>query len=50
MTKEFCPKCGKKEFEDSWCSNKWKCNKCGYFLLEGEFEQLKKEKKKNAKA
>lgn len=42
MTKEFCPRCGKKEFEYSFCTNKLKCNCCGYFLVKEDFEKIKK--------
>jgi len=46
--KEFCPRCGKKEFQYSPCLKKLKCYSCGYFLCEGEFKEIKeKAKKKN---
>ncbi len=40
--KEFCPKCGKKEFESSGCTAKWRCHSCNYFLMNSEFQKLKK--------
>jgi hypothetical protein len=45
--KEFCVRCGKKEFEYSFCEEKLKCNACGYFLCAWEFEELKEKAKKN---
>ena len=43
---EFCPRCGKKTFEYSYCFAKLRCSKCGYFLYKKEFEKLKEKAKK----
>ncbi len=43
--KEFCPKCGKKEFEyTSACGKKWRCGYCCYFLMDVEFQKVRDKK------
>ncbi len=45
MIKEFCPRCGKKEFEYlGSCETKWRCNSCRYFLMDEDFKKLKIER------
>ena len=47
MVKDFCPKCGKKEFEFiKACFSKRKCKACNYFLYDEDFKELKKGKLK----
>ena len=49
MNVDFCVKCGKKTFEQSFCSKKWKCRCCGYFLVDAEFQEIKREAEKRGK-
>lgn len=46
MNVDYCVKCGHKSFEQSFCGRKWRCSKCGYFLIDQEFQSLKKEAEK----
>ena len=46
MKKDFCPKCGKKQFQYTGsCENKWRCQACWYFLMDSDFKKLKKGEK-----
>lgn len=47
---EYCPKCGKKTFEYSFCMGKLRCSSCGYFLVYAEFKELKRKARKKANA